>query len=292
MGDGAQHDFALAAFPARPYESTFWEKTMIRQHAPFRQPEFVQQLAHRNDRLRRATRPTLERLEHRVLLSTSAFLAMPPNLAGISAINGADVRLVGDPTVSTVSNPDASLVSQATATTHFALSAPAGVTAGSAFTFTVAAKDSSNSTDTSYAGTVHFSSTDPQAVLSGDVTLSNGVGTFSATLETAGAQTITATDTATSSITGATNSITVTAASATHYSVSTPSTTNAGTAFSVTVTALDQFNNVASGYTGTIHFTKTDSGAGSAVPGDYTFVAGDNGVHTFTNGVTFVTAGS
>src|SRR5262249_49923418 len=61
---------------------------------------------------------------------------------------------------------------------------------------------------------------------------------------------------------------------------------------SITVTALDQFNNTATGYLGTVHFTKSDPGTGSAVPADYTFVAGDNGVHTFTNGVTFVTAGS
>src|SRR5207244_2428764 len=38
-------------------------------------------------------------------------------------------------------------------------------------------------------------------------------------------------------------------------------------------------------YTGTVHFTKTDSGAGSSVPSDYTFIAGaggDNGAHTFS----------
>src|SRR5260370_39588848 len=30
----------------------------------------------------------------------------------------------------------------------------------------------------------------------------------------------------------------------------------------------------------------------SVLPGNYTFVAGDNGIHTFTNGVTLKTAGS
>src|SRR5205823_7407158 len=65
-----------------------------------------------------------------------------------------------------------------------------------------------------------------------------------------------------------------------------------GTPFGVTVTARDVYNNVAATYRGTVHFTKTDSGAGSAVPADYTFVSGDNGAHTFTNGVTLVTAGS
>src|SRR5207249_3895256 len=121
--------------------------------------------------------------------------------------------------------------------------------------------------------------------------LVNGVGSFITTLKTVGSQTLTATDTASSSITGTSGAIAVAAAAATHLGVSAPGAATAGGAFSVTVTALDQFNNTAKGYTGTVHFTRTDSGSGSAVPADYTFVAGDNGVHTFSNGVTLVTAG-
>ena len=34
------------------------------------------------------------------------------------------------------------------------------------------------------------------------------------------------------------------------------------------------------GYTGTVHFTSTDKHA--VLPRNYTFVSGDNGVHTFT----------
>ena len=71
-----------------------------------------------------------------------------------------------------------------------------------------------------------------------------------------------------------------------------PTSATAGNAFWITVTALDAFNNMATGYAGTVHFTKTDSGTGVSVPANYTFTGGDNGVHTFTNGVTFVTAGS
>src|SRR5262249_25481131 len=51
-------------------------------------------------------------------------------------------------------------------------------------------------------------------------------------------------------------------------------------------------NNTATGYLGTVAFTKSDSAAGSSAPPPYTFVAADNGVHTFTNGVTLVTPGS
>src|SRR2546423_8620730 len=66
--------------------------------------------------------------------------------------------------------------------------------------------------------------------------------------------------------------------------------TTAGNAFNVTVTALDAYGNTDTGYTGTVTFT---SGDGQAVlPANYTFVGGDAGVHTFTNGVTLKSAGS
>ncbi len=52
-----------------------------------------------------------------------------------------------------------------------------------------------------YTGTVHFSSSAPKAILPADATLTNGTGTFPVTLETAGAQSVTATDTATPSLT-------------------------------------------------------------------------------------------
>ena len=57
------------------------------------------------------------------------------------------------------------------------------------------AKDALNNTATGYTGTVHFTSTDLQAGLPADATLTNGVGFFAVTLKTAGNQTITATDT-------------------------------------------------------------------------------------------------
>src|SRR5439155_610967 len=87
------------------------------------------------------------------------------------------------------------------------VSAPASAAGGTAFSFTVTAQDQFNNTATSYGGTVHFSTTDGQAVLPANSTLTNGVGTFSATLETAGSQPITATDTVFSSITGTLNNV-------------------------------------------------------------------------------------
>ncbi len=99
----------------------------------------------------------------------------------------------------------------------------------------------------------------------------------------------------TGTITGTEGSITVNPAAAATLTVSAfPSPTTAGVAHSVTVTAQDAFGNTTPGYTGTVHFTSTDgqATAGAGLPANYTFVAGDNGVHTFTNGVTLKTAGT
>lgn len=160
--------------------------------------------------------------------------------------------------------------------THFAVSAPASVTAGVAFSFTVTALDAFNNTATGYSGTVHFTSSDAQAVLPADSTLTSGIGTLSATLKTTGNQTITATDTVTASITGTSNTISVGSAAATHFAVSSPATAMAGTAFAFTVTALDAFNNTAAGYAGTAHFTSSDAQA--VLPTNSTLT---NGVGTF-----------
>jgi hypothetical protein len=171
------------------------------------------------------------------------------------------------------------------AVTHFTISAPSSATAGSAFNFTVTAEDAFNNTVTGYGGTVHFTSSDGNASLPADSTLTNGIGTFSATLKTAGNQTLTGTDTGNSSITGTSNTITVNAATATHFVVSAPSTATAGSAFNFTVTALDQFNNTAAGYTGTVHFSSSDGQA--VLPADTTLT---NGTGTFS--ATLKTAGS
>ncbi|MGE5324624.1 MAG: hypothetical protein ACM3SW_17290, partial [Actinomycetota bacterium] len=88
------------------------------------------------------------------------------------------------------------------AATHFSVTAPASVNAGTSLQVIVTALDAANNTVTSYAGTVHFTSSDTAAVLPPNSTLTNGTGTFSATLNTAGTQTISATDTVTASITG------------------------------------------------------------------------------------------
>lgn len=88
------------------------------------------------------------------------------------------------------------------AATRFAVTTPPTVNQGMAFDVEVVALDANGFRDPSYAGTVHFTSTDPNADLPADVTLVAGRGTFSATLNDIGDQQITATDTVTPAITG------------------------------------------------------------------------------------------
>ncbi|MBS2085401.1 hypothetical protein KCH33_25675, partial [Klebsiella pneumoniae] len=114
-------------------------------------------------------------------------------------------------------------------------------------------------------------------VLPADMTLTNGIATFSETFDSAGSQTITATDTAHGAITGTSNTETVKGGAATHLVVSIAANGAAGTPGTVTVTALDAFGNIATGYSGTVHFTSTDGHA--VLPANMTLT---NGVGSFS----------
>jgi uncharacterized repeat protein (TIGR03803 family) len=169
---------------------------------------------------------------------------------------------------------------------------PSQITAGTAGAFTVTALNANGMVNTGYTGTVTFSSSDAQAVLPANYTFTaadQGVHTFTATLRTAGTQSIAATDTANSSIVGSDTGVTVNPAAAASLVFSNvPSSTTAGSSFSLTVTAEDAYSNVATGYTGTVHFTSSDGKA--VLPADFTFTSSDAGQHAFS--VTLKTAGS
>jgi large repetitive protein len=172
-------------------------------------------------------------------------------------------------------------VSAAAASTFTVAGFPSSTTAGVAGSFTVTAKDPYNNTATGYTGTVHFASSDGQAVLPANSTLSNGTGTFTATLKIAGSQSITATDTSNNSITGSQTGITVNPAAASGLVVTGyPSPVKAGTSNNFTVTAKDPYGNTATGYTGTVTFSSSDNNA--TLPGSYKFTAKDAGTHTFS----------
>jgi N,N-dimethylformamidase beta subunit-like protein len=163
------------------------------------------------------------------------------------------------------------------------------VTAGQAFNLTATALNAQGTPATTYRGTVHFTSTDPASVLPADYTFTSadaGAHQFPVTLKTAGSQGVTATDTATASITGS-QTLTVTAAAAATLSLSGLTSTVAGTIQTATVTLFAADGTVATGYTGTVHFSSTDALA--VLPADYTFGSSDAGVHPFS--VTLKTTG-
>lgn len=177
---------------------------------------------------------------------------------------------------------------------HLALAGLTTGTAGAANSFSVTVQDDTNRTVTDYTGTVHFTSTDPQATLPSDYTFASadaGVHTFTSgvVLRTAGSQSIAVTDKVAPSVSG-TLSGSVVPAAASAVVVAGIAPTMAGTGSDVTVTVKDAYNNTATGYTGTLHFTSSDVQA--ALPTNYTFTGADAGAHTFGSAVTLKTAGA
>lgn len=93
--------------------------------------------------------------------------------------------------------------------THFLFTTPATATPGVPFSFSVNALDRTNAPVATYDGTVHFTSSDSSATLPSDAALTNGAGTFEATLSGAGTTTLTATDTLDASLAGTSDGIAV-----------------------------------------------------------------------------------
>jgi CSLREA domain-containing protein len=126
------------------------------------------------------------------------------------------------------------------------------VGAGGSFQFTVTAEDANGLQAAGYTGTVHFTSSDPRAVLPANSRLKNGAGTFMAIFKTSGPQTITATDVANKAITGTMTPLTVIPGPAVRlevYGVPMPAYT--GDAYTGTVAALDAYNNPTANFNGT-----------------------------------------
>jgi hypothetical protein len=215
-------------------------------------------------------------------------------VAGDSGVKAFTVKLVtaGSRTITATDTVTSSItgthapitITPTTATTFTVAGHPSPSTAGTAQSFTVTAKDPYGNTATGYTGTVTFTSSDAQAVKPSNYTFvagDSGTRSFTATLRTAGTQSLTATDTVSSSITGAQSGISVTPANASTLLVAGhPSPSTAGVAGSFTVTARDQFGNTVTGYTGTVQFSSTDAQA--TLPANYTFVGADSGTKTFS----------
>jgi hypothetical protein len=158
---------------------------------------------------------------------------------------------------------------------------------------TVQVEDSGGNVVTASTASITIAiGTNPGAgTLSGPVTANavNGVATFSnLSINNLGTgYTLSATS---GTLTGATSTaFNITAGAATTLSVAGfPGSINVGTAGNFTVTVKDSHGNTATGYTGTVHFTSSDSAA--TLPANYAFIPGDNGTHTFS--ATLNTAGA
>ncbi len=181
---------------------------------------------------------------------------------------------------------------EAGAVSSLTVSAPNTVTAGTSISnVTVTAQDSFGNTATAYTDTVHLSSTDPNAVLPGNMTLTNGVGLFTVTLQTAGVQTLTATDTVATNVTGSSKAITVGPGLATHFALSGyKAAVGKGFPLDFTVTALDPFGNMAVGYVGTVDFRSSDYHAQLPIGATLTNGVGGFSATLNTGGIQTVTA--
>jgi LPXTG-motif cell wall-anchored protein len=241
--------------------------------------------------------PTYAGIAHLTSSDGAAVLGADTALAAGVANFNVTFNTTGNQTVTATDTVDGSinglsntvLVANPQVTTHFLVSAPASAVAGAPVGITVTAQDAANTTATNYSGTVHFTSSDPAATLPADVGLLNGTGVFVPSFNTAGVQSFTATDTVNMAITG-TDSLTIDPGPAATLTATAPATATNGTGIMVHVVAHDAFNNIATGYAGTIHLTSTDGAAVLAADGGLTSGQADFAVTLNTDGMQTVTA--
>ena len=153
--------------------------------------------------------------------SSDARAVLPANATLTSGVGsfGAILKTAGSQTITATDNSNASITGTSGIVTvnpgsytQLAVIAPGAATKGTAFNFTVTAEDAYGNTETGNSDSLTFTSTDGAATLPGSGQhLTNGTGTFSATLNTNGNQTITATDT-TVAHAGTSNAIAVSSA--------------------------------------------------------------------------------
>src|SRR5438094_2559822 len=149
-------------------------------------------------------------------------------------------------------------------------------TAGNGFAVTVVAHDGFGNLATNYGGTVHFSSSDTAAgvALPPDSTLAGGQGTFSAKLMTAGSQTLTSADAANSLSVTVNLTVNTPPQILNDLKLTVPTSATAGQSFGVSVTAEDDQGNVVTSYSGTVHFSSSDTAMGVVLPPDSTLING------------------
>ena len=209
---------------------------------------------------------------------TGTFDGLPDNTVFTSFTGGKPLRIhyTADAVILTVTP---------SAADHISLSAPTTVTAGVPFPITVTVQDRFNNPVPNYTGTVHFTASNGTMADYTFQPADHGQHTLNIAVRQAGTLDITASDAA-GGISGSTSLTVLPAAASTFVVSGFPSQVTAGdNSNQVTVTAHDPFDNVATGYNGTVHFTSSDGQA--ALPADAPLT---NGTGTFP--VTLFTAGS
>jgi len=220
---------------------------------------------------------------------TTAVVGDRPTWVAAGDFNGdgrADLAVVNS------NSGSVTVLARPAAATHFDLSVDVGTaTAGAAFHVRVKAEDAAGRPDPDFRGTASFTTDDGSPTLPDAYQFTaadSGVHTFDVTLRTAGLRAL--------GLTGPLGTsplnVPVAPAAADHVRLAVPATGTAGAPFDVTVTALDPYQNVATGYTGTVRFQANDPNPAAAVPAAYTFGPADAGTHTFAGGVALLTAGA
>ncbi len=217
--------------------------------------------------------------------STDGSVAFPLNNATLTNGTGTFSAIFNTVGTQTLSATDTATSSIAATTSPIAVSMPvlseflvnaiasSAVTAGSAFILTVRAADQFGNPRSDFTGPVTFTTTDPQVATLTGITMTNGFGVTLGALKTVagGPWTISA---IAGTLKGTSGPITVTPASADCFTVTAPvpATAITGTPLNLTVTAYDQFQNVATTYTGKVHLTSSDPKA--ILPADATLSGG------------------
>jgi len=141
--------------------------------------------------------------------STDPQAVLPANFVLLGGAKQVSIKLQtpGTKTITTTdTNNSASVTSGnidvGTLISKYVITGPASSTVNAVNTYNITAKDTVGNTVPGYTGTVHITSTDLNASVPGDITLTNGTGTFQVTFQTKGAQKVNANDTANAAIKG------------------------------------------------------------------------------------------
>ena len=210
-----------------------------------------------------------------------------------------------DASHSSIAGLSKSIIVNPASADHFTVASPLAVTAGTGFTVTVTADDHYRNLVTNYTGVVALGANgDTTATfVPASMTLTSGVGVFSATLFHAASNvTLTASD---NTIGGTSDAIAVSAGSATHFVAVAPASIIEGRPFGVTLTPEDDYGNIDTSYGNYVTLSDSLTNAGFAqtvtsatnvitvtltTPGSRTLSASDTNINGTSNTITVTAA--